>query len=183
MKNKIMARKNSLQTMPEDVQEQFHSLVRAGHTIDDIRAALAALGHEKSRSAVGRAVLTASRSLERYKLAQATAKVWVDKMEADPAGDVGRLLPQMLSAVAYKTLETIGEADEAVDSKELATLAKALSDLSKADRTRITIEQELRHIRAEAKAAAEEVGKEMKAAGLSEEAVRLARQRILGIAG
>ena len=183
MKNKIMARKNSLQTMPEDVQEQFHSLVRAGHTIDDIRAALAALGHEKSRSAVGRAVLTASRSLERYKLAQATAKVWVDKMEADPAGDVGRLLPQMLSAVAYKTLETIGEADEAVDSKELATLAKALSDLSKADRTRITIEQELRHIRAEAKAAAEAVGKDMKAAGLSEEAVRLARQRILGIAG
>ena len=183
MKNKIMARKNSLQTMPEDVQEQFHSLVRAGHTIDDIRAALAALGHEKSRSAVGRAVLTASRSLERYKLAQATAKVWVDKMEADPAGDVGRLLPQMLSAVAYKTLETIGEADEAVDSKELATLAKALSDLSKADRTRITIEQELRHIRAEAKATAEAVGKDMKAAGLSEEAVRLARERILGIAG
>lgn len=178
-----MARKNSLQTMPEDVQEQFHSLVRAGHTIDDIRAALAALGHEKSRSAVGRAVLTASRSLERYKLAQATAKVWVDKMEADPAGDVGRLLPQMLSAVAYKTLETIGEADEAVDSKELATLAKALSDLSKADRTRITIEQELRHIRAEAKATAEAVGKDMKAAGLSEEAVRLARERILGIAG
>lgn len=183
MKNKIMARKNSLQTMPEDVQEQFHKLVRAGHTIDDIRAALAALGHEKSRSAVGRAVLTASRSLERYKLAQATAKVWVDKMEADPAGDVGRLLPQMLSAVAYKTLETIGEADEAVDSKELATLAKALSDLSKADRTRITIEQELRHIRAEAKATAEAVGKDMKAAGLSEETVRLARQRILGIAG
>ena len=178
-----MARKNSLQTMPEDVQEQFHSLVRAGHTIDDIRAALAALGHEKSRSAVGRAVLTASRSLERYKLAQATAKVWVDKMEADPAGDVGRLLPQMLSAVAYKTLETIGEADEAVDSKELATLAKALSDLSKADRTRITIEQELRHIRAEAIASAEAVGKDMKAAGLSEEAVRLARERILGIAG
>ena len=183
MKNKIMARKNSLQTMPEDVQEQFHSLVRAGHTIDDIRAALAALGHEKSRSAVGRAVLTASRSLERYKLAQATAKVWVDKMEADPAGDVGRLLPQMLSAVAYKTLETIGEADEAVGSKELAALAKALKDLSGADRTRITIEQELRHIRAEAKATAEAVGKDMKAGGLSEEAVRLARERILGIAG
>ena len=177
-----MARKSSLKTMPEDVQAQFHALVRAGHTIDDIRAALAELGHSKSRSAVGRAVLTANRSLEKYKLAQETAKVWVEKMEADPAGDVGRLLPQMLSAVAYKTLETIGEAEEAVDSRELATLAKALRDLSGADRTRITIEQEMRRIRAEAKATAEAVGKEMKAAGLSEEAVRLARERILGIA-
>ena len=178
-----MARKSTLKTMPEGVQEQFHALVRAGHTINDIRAALAALGHEKSHGAVGRAVQAASQSLERYKLAQETAKVWVAKLEADPAGDVGRLLPQMLSAVAYKTLDTIGEADKAVNSKELATLAKALKDLSGADRTRITIEQETRRIRAEAKAAAEAVGKEMKAAGLSEEAVRLARQRILGIGG
>ena len=73
-----------------------------------------------------------------------------------------------------RDLETLGES--------LDIFAALHAEHTGADRTRITIEQEMRRIRAEAKATAEAVGQEMKAAGLSDEAVRLARQRILGIA-
>lgn len=180
-----MGRKSSIyHDLPADVLEQFHALVREGrHTVDDIRQSLESMGYPRSRSAVGRAVQSANKTLQKYRLAQETAKVWLDRMEAEPEGDVGRLLPQMLAALAHQTLDTLGESDDATAPKELAMLARAIKDLSGADKARIDIERVLRGMRKQARAAAEEVGKTMQAAGVSEAAVRQARERILGITG
>jgi hypothetical protein len=113
--------------------------------------------------------------MEKYRQAQEVAKVWVDKLETEPSGDVARLLPEMLRAVAFQTLSTMGEATDPVGSQDLMFLAKALKDVSSASRINVDTELLLRKVRDQAKAAAAEVTKTIKQAGLSDETVRQIR--------
>ena len=109
-----MARKSTVAALPKELVDACNGLIRDGRTIDDILAALQGLGADVSRSAVGRYVKSARESMEKYRQAQEVAKVWVDKLEAEPAGDVGRLLPEMLRVVAFQTLTTMGESEQTV---------------------------------------------------------------------
>jgi hypothetical protein len=94
-----MARRSSIEDLPKETQERLADLIREGWTLDEITKVLTDMGAQVSRSAVGRYVQKQSMAMLRYQEAQAVAKVWVDRIEAEPDGDVARLLPQMLSAV------------------------------------------------------------------------------------
>ncbi|WP_374584445.1 DUF3486 family protein [Ideonella dechloratans] len=166
---------------PEPIVTQVNQLIRDGHTIDEIVATLQGMGADVSRSAMGRYVKSARESMEKYRQAQEVAKVWVDKLETEPSGDVARLLPEMLRAVAFQTLSTMGEATDPVGSQDLMFLAKALKDVSSASRINVDTELLLRKVRDQAKAAAAEVTKTIKQAGLSDETVQQIKARILGI--
>jgi hypothetical protein len=87
----------------------------------------------------------------------------------------------MLRAVAFQTLSTMGEATDPVGSQDLMFLAKALKDVSSASRINVDTELLLRKVRDQAKAAAAEVTKTIKQAGLSDETVQQIKARILGI--
>ena len=100
-----------------------------------------------SRSALGRYAQKAEAQMQRYREAQEVAKVWVDKLEAEPQGDVARLLPEMLRSVAFQTLGAMSERDDAVDAQEVMLLAKALDHLSKTSKAQLEVELKLRQER------------------------------------
>lgn len=176
-----MGRRSTVSRFPEPIVTQVNQLIRDGYTIDEIVATLQGMGADVSRSAMGRYVKSARESMEKYRQAQEVAKVWVDKLETEPSGDVARLLPEMLRAVAFQTLSTMGEATDPVGSQDLMFLAKALKDVSSASRINVDTELILRKVRDQAKAAAAEVTKTIKQAGLSDETVQQIKARILGI--
>ena len=178
-----MARKSTVAQLPAELVEACNGLIRDGRTIDEILAALHALGAPVSRSAVGRYVKSARESMEKYRQAQEVAKVWVDKLEAEPNGDVGRLLPEMLRVVAFQSLTTMGEASEPAKAMDVMLLAKALKDIAGTTKANIDIERQLRTMRADLKRAAEQVAGQVRRAGVSEETIAQIRQRILGVGG
>lgn len=180
-----MGRKSTVGALPKELVEACNGLIRDGRTIDDILTALRELGAPVSRSAVGRYVKSARESMEKYRQAQEVAKVWVDKLEAEPSGDVARLLPEMLRTVAFQTLSTMGEADKPAKAMDVMLLAKALRDIAGTQKTNIDTELQLRKLRAETKAkadaAAAAVEQMTRQAGMSEELVTTIRARILGV--
>lgn len=140
-------RQSSIQRLDEPIQAEVNRLVRSGWTIDEIRAELVQLGAQVSRSAVGRYVKSARHSMETYRQGQEVAKVWLDKLDADPQGDVARLLPEMLRALAFSTLTQMGEdrGDGApakpVKPMDVMLLAKAIKDLSGTSKDAFAIER------------------------------------------
>jgi len=176
-----MGRKSTVAALPRELVEACNRLIRDGRTIDEILAALGELGASVSRSAVGRYVKDARQTLEKYRQAQEASKVWLDRLEAEPDGDVGRLLPEMLRALAYKTLDSMGESEQPAKPSDLMLLSKALRDVAGTSKTQIEVEKQLRSMRAELKAAARDVETQARQAGLSSDTVEQIKQRILGV--
>lgn len=178
-----MARKSSIAQLDPRLRSAVDGLIREGrYTLDDIIAHLAQLnGGEApvSRSALGRYAQRAEEQMRRYREAQEVAKVWVEKFESEPDGDVARLLPEMLRSVAFQTLGSLGDREESADAQEVMFLAKAMKDLASADK--LTTERILQIRQEVAKKAATEAVKQAKASGLSDEAADLIRQKILGV--
>lgn len=181
-----MGRRSTVAKLDKQLVEACNTLIRDGYTIDQILAQLKSLGADVSRSAVGRYVKSARESMEKYRQAQEVAKVWVDKLEAEPSGDVGRLLPEMLRVLAFQTLTQMGESEQAAGPMDVMLLAKALKDMAGTTKQNIDTELQLRKLRVEmqakADAAANAVAGEMRQAGLSDETIAAIRQRILGVA-
>lgn len=180
-----MGRRSTVAALPRELVEACNGLIRDGHTIEEILAALQGMGAQVSRSAVGRYVKSARESMEKYRQAQEVARVWVDKLEAEPSGDVGRLLPEMLRVVAFQTLTQMGEAEASTGAMDVMLLAKALKDIAGATKTNVDVELQLRRVReqtqAKADAAAAEVEQMTRQAGMSEALVSTIRSRILGV--
>jgi hypothetical protein len=126
-----MARKSSIKELDPRIREAVDQAIREGRaTIDDIVALIAQLGGEVSRSAVGRYKQRAENQMQKYREAQEVAKVWIGKLQADPEGDIGRLLAEMLRTVAF---QSIGDM-EAASPMDMMLLAKALKDMAGADK-------------------------------------------------
>lgn len=178
-----MARKSSIQRLDQRLRGAVDELIRDGRfTLDDILAHLATLNGglpPVSRSALGRYAQRAEEQMARYREAQEVAKVWVDKLESEPDGDVARLLPEMLRSVAFQTLGSLGDREDSADAQEVMFLAKAMKDLASTDK--LTTDRILQIRQEVAKRAAVEAVKQAKASGLSDEAADLIRQKILGV--
>lgn len=172
-----MARKSTIRGMDPRIREAVDAAIRDGRaTIDEIVSIVRSLGGDASRSAVGRYKQQAEAQMQRYREAQEVAKVWIGKLQADPEGDVGRLLAEMLRTSAFQTL---GDLDSA-DPQSLMFLAKALKDLASTDK--LTADRILLVRREAAKEAAEKISAVGKAKGLSAETVAELRKEILGVA-
>lgn len=144
-----MGRKSSISRMDPRVREAVDGAIRDGRaTIAEIVAMVDGMGVRISLSAVGRYKQQAEGQMARYREAQEVAKVWIGRLEADPEGDVGRLLPEMLRAVAFQSLATLGDDGEPVDSKEIALLARAIKDAAGATKTSVEVERLRREMRA-----------------------------------
>lgn len=178
-----MARKSSIKQLDPRLREAVDTLIRDGRaTLDEIIAHLAQLNGGQapvSRSALGRYAQQATAQMERYREAQEVAKVWVDKFESEPNGDVARLLPEMLRSVAFQTLGALSEREQMAGAEEVMLLAKAMKDLASTDK--LTAERILR-IRQEAlKQAAANVETAARAAGMGEDQVKYWRAQVLKV--
>lgn len=143
-----MGRKSTVAMQDDAILQEVHALIRKGRTIDEITEALQALGADVSRSATARYVKTERESMRQMVKAQSLARVWVEQFGKEPDGDVGRLLPQMLEAIAHRTLDDMAES-EATSPKEVHVMARALKDLSGTKRENINMELLLRKAREE----------------------------------
>jgi len=144
-----MGRKSTVGLQDAAVLKQVHGLILKGCTIDQIHEALQALGAQVSRSATGRYVKNERESMRQMVKAQTMARVWVEQFGKEPDGDVGRLLPQMLEAIAHRTLDDMAESEGVKSPEEVRVMARALKALSDTKRGNIDIELKLRQVREE----------------------------------
>lgn len=181
-----MARRSSIEDLPKETQERLADLIREGWTLDEITKVLTDMGAQVSRSAVGRYVQRQSMAMLRYQEAQAVAKVWVDRIEAEPDGDVARLLPQMLSAVAFSTIDAMSDSEEGAAAMDVRLMAAAIKDLSGAKMSQAQLELKMREVREQERRkaledAAKVVGEAARAQGMDEEQVDFWRRKVLGV--
>lgn len=180
-----MGRKSTLAVLDESILAEVNLLIRKGRTVDEILVALESLGAEVSRSATGRYVKSERESMRQYSKAQGMARVWVEQFGTEPNGDVARLLPLMLEAVAHRTLDDMTESEEVKSPDEVLVMARALKDLNGAKKGNVDIEIKMRAVRedernkvlAEQRAALESMGSK---GGVTEDTKRAIRE-VLGI--
>jgi hypothetical protein len=94
------------------------------------------MGGEVSRSAVHRYSQGFEDSLKKYREAQRVAGDWIAQFNSNPDGDVGRLLAEMLKALAFQTMAAANEDEEKVSALELSRLARAVKALTDTDRVK-----------------------------------------------
>lgn len=191
-----MGRKSKVELLHPQLRQAVDELVRGGATIERIVEHLHTLAPGvdpaadlPSESAVGRYKQKAEASMRRFREAQSVAKVWVDKFGAEPQGDVGLMVTQLLGAVAFRTVADLDGAPEPIDPQSLMFLAKAMKDMAGAEtsavqreRVRIAARRELAaEVARKAATEADAARAEAKSKGLSDEQADWIRARILGV--
>lgn len=177
-----MPRKSSITRMDPRIREAVDAAIREGRaTIEELVDLVNAKGGQISKSAMGRYRQGAEAQMARYREAQEVAKVWIGKLEADPNGDIGRLLPEMLRMVAFQQLADIDE-DAEISAKELALLARAIKDAAGATKTSVEVERLRRQIK-EAAEKVEAVENEVRSGKrvLDADTLKRIREEIYGI--
>lgn len=174
-----MGRRSTVARLDPRIREAVDAAIREGRaSVDDLVALIEAQGAQASRSAVGRYRKDYADSLLRYREAQEVAGRWVAQFKADPDGDLGRLLAEMLKTLAFTSM-----ADrESADAKDIHFLARAIKDLASADQVKHRVEAELRAAtRARADKAVEAIEAEAGARRISPEALARIREQVYGI--
>lgn len=177
-----MARRSTIHIIDPRLKAAIDAAITEGRaSIDDIVAMVRGMGGEVSRSAVGRYKKSVEERLADFREKQAIAGEWVRQLRADPDGDIGQMLAQMLKVIAHNTQETMLE--DGAGPKELALMARALKDLTSVEEQKLAIEA--RAIAAAtaraAQSAAEAVDRVGKTLKLDEAVLRRIREEVYGI--
>lgn len=178
-----MAPKSSIELDPR-IKDAADALIRDGKTVNEILDALLALGASVSHSAVGRYTYKTRATMAKLQEAREVAKVWADKFGAEPEGDVGQLVGQVLHAVAFSQASQMADAEPGAENapgpREVMFLAGALKDIASA--SKINADRILKVRKETAVKAADAAVAVAKARGLTPDAVAEIRQKILGVA-
>jgi hypothetical protein len=115
--------------------------------------------------------------------AREVAAVWAEKLGSEPQGDIGKVVMELLRTIAFDaTLDLHENSIDGVNPKDLNALALAVHRLETAGRH--SLEREKAQRKAALDEAARNAGAAAKEAGISEEAIKLIRDRImLGMSG
>lgn len=177
-----MGRKSSIAILDPRLKAEIDRAITEGRaTIDDIVRMVRGMGGDVSKSAVGRYKKSMEERLADFRESQAVAGEWVRQLRADPDGDIGQMLAQMLKVIAHRTQSDM--LDEGADAKQIAMLARAIKDLTSVEKAKVELEARLRAEAAKAAAekAAEAVDRVGKAMRLDPEALRQIREEVYGI--
>lgn len=180
-----MARKSSLEELPQPVLDELHAAIKRKATIDEIVWMLKGLGADVSRSAAGRYTKQYRDVAARQRDVNSMAKAFAG--EFGSADDLqGRLMIQLATSLITRFALPMAGGDEIdMDTKELMELARAVKDVTSASMTDVNREAKIRSeamtkARQQAAADAETAGKE---AGASPETIHRIKAKILGVAG
>jgi len=180
-----MARRSSLEDLPQELLDEVNSLVgERGWTIDQVVEYLREAGYPRSRSAVGRHSKRVRELGERLRQSREITEALVKEMgPAAQEGQQGRLLAQMLRTLVHDHLEQqLQEGGSTPDPEQFAYLARTLKEISQATRHDQDFEQKIREqVRQEEREqAAQQAVEAAKSAGLSGEKAADIRRDILG---
>lgn len=131
-----MGRRSSIASLPPDLADLCHRLIREGRTIHEITDKLNELDADVSKSAVGRYVKSSREQMQRYREAQEVAGRWVAELGENNKGDVATLCQQMLTGIAFTTLDQVAQQQldsetpgKPIKAMDLMLFAKALESL------------------------------------------------------
>lgn len=180
-----MAKRSTVEQLPEAVRHEFErKLVENGFSdYQAMSSWLAEQGYEISRSAAHRYGQKVERRFKSIKASTEAARL-IAEGAADDADTRSEALMAMLQTELFDTLVQIGE----MPDDELSPLERfdRISEGSRRVAGMIAASTRLKEfqnkVKARAAAAAEDVAKQAKKGGLSDEAAEAIRKQILGIA-
>ena len=180
-----MAERSKFFKLPEELRAYIEKRWAEGDTtLDDLLAVVRekAPDAEISRTGLGRHLAKYTETSKRLREAREVAAGIMKEIGATDDSQTGRLLAEMLSSLAFNTLEPMVAKGQG-DTKELFFLSMALKNLASAKKTEI--DRELK-IRKEMLAAAEkkldEKASEAKASGtLDAAAIEKAKELVRGV--
>ncbi len=183
-----MARQpSSIDLLPDDIRVRLQECLRDPRCTQleataKINAILANEGHPDrlSKSAVNRYALRMEEVGSKLKQSREVAEMWIGKLGAQPQGQVGHLLNEMVRTLAFDCAMTLSEGEDPIPPKMLKDLSIAVERLEKAASENVKREEEIR--RQERQRAADQAAKIAKKGGLSSDTVQEIRRQILGIA-
>lgn len=176
-----MPQKSSITKLDPRIRAAVDEQIQSGrYTTDSLLEAIQALGGAASRSAVGRYAKNAEAQMARYREAQEVAKTWIGKLNADPEGDVGRLLTEMLRMLAFEQVDKLS-GSSAANTMDVMLLAKAIKDLANTDKLTLERIDKIKEMaRKEAAEAVDRIAKSQPQ-GMTKEVRAMLRAEILGI--
>lgn len=186
-----MSRPSTVDKLPEEIRSEIGRLRGAGHTIDEILAALRELDVATiSRSALGRHLQGMEKVGQRLRHSRNVAEALVRQLGDQPASRSAQLNIELLHS-AILDLYLAADGDAAETGKEalrgdpvgLMMLAKALDHLTRSSKADVDFvrqveERATARVRKEAAAAVEQ---QVKAKGLTAETADAIRRAIFGV--
>jgi len=177
---------SSIDRLPESIREQLMAMLRDPRLTqvavrEKINAILEEDGHPQrlSYSAVNRYKLRMDKIGARLKQSREVARMWIGKLGAEPQGEVGKLLNEMVRNLAFDATLAMADQDDPVEPKMLRDLAVAIEKLEKAASENVRRDEQIR--RQALEAAAKVAGSSVKQKGLSDDAAEEIKRKILGI--
>jgi len=181
---------SSIDRLPDDIREKLQELLRDPRVTQldataRINAILEAEGHDDrlSKSAVNRYAVRMAEVGAKLRETREVAKMWIGQLGAEPQGEVGKLLNEMVRTLAFRTAMRAHESpeDEPIDPKLLKSLAISVYRLEKAASENLQLEERIRKqereaAKAEAARAVEKVAKKQ---GTSAETIDALRAAIM----
>jgi hypothetical protein len=175
---------SSIDRLPDDVRKQLQAMLRDPRVTQleataRINEILDADGHPErlSKSAVNRYAVRMEEVGAKIREAREVSRMWIGELGSEPAGEVGKLLNEMVRALAFDLTSSIYEGEGPVDPKTLKNLAISVHRLEQAAERNVRLEREIRQ-RAKAEAA-EAVESEAKRQGASAATIDSLRAAIM----
>lgn len=190
-----MARASTIERLPDDIREQLQALLRDPRVTqldatDQINAILEAEGHEErlSKSAVNRYAVRMNEVGEKLRQSREVAEMWIAKLGAQPQGQLGHLVNEMLRSMAFDLALKLQEGELTEESmpaviEMVKELSLSVTRLERASSENVKREELIRKQEREraAEEAASVVEETAKAQGMDEDQVQFWREKVLGI--
>jgi hypothetical protein len=182
-----MARKSKIERAPSEAREKLNEAYRSGRfdTLDKLLDyARTALGLDVSLSSLHRHTQKLDVVGERIRRSKDMAAALVDRFGDVPENKAARLNIQFLHSAIMDLMSAADDEGEPLELTpvQVMALAKAVSDLARAEKTDADRMLKVRKEAAEeALSAVDEELKKAKQPGLSKETVAAIRQKVLGV--
>lgn len=131
-----MPRQGKVRRLPESLREQLHSMLDAGHTLDEISAHLKALGADVSRTGIWRYKQQVDKVAARLRESRQMAEAIMERMGAEAAtGKSGDALIQMLTTLTSDyMIRRLDDPEAEIEISEIRSLARAVRERAQAAR-------------------------------------------------
>lgn len=182
---KTRGRRSKIDLLPADIKSQLDMMLRDGRLqqqeiLDIINQEINEDDKKLSSSGLNRYATRMESIGAKIRQSREVAEMWTAKLGDAPTSEVGKLLQEVIRTMAFETGMAMTEGDEPVPPKAISQLALAIQRIEQAASASHKREAEIR------KAFAEEAANEVDAIGISEglsdEGVRVLKDKILGIA-
>ena len=181
-----MARQqSSIDRLPEDIRDQLHELLRDPRVTQldataRINAILAEQDHDPlSKSAVNRYAVRMDKIGARIRQSREVAKMWIGKLGAEPQGEGGKFLNEMVRNMAFEATSEMMEGEAPIEPRMIKGLATAIHRLEKAASENTKRDEEIRKQALEE--AADRVAEAAVQMGQDKEQAEFWRKRVIGM--